>query len=85
MVPNAILIPQLAVMEEQSAKTVYIVDPGNKVALRTVVLGERYEDMFVVKDGVRPGERVITEGLQKVKPGMVVAPRKVGPALSPLS
>jgi membrane fusion protein, multidrug efflux system len=71
---NAILIPQLAVMEEQSAKTVYVVEDGNKVAVRTVVLGERFENMTIVKEGVKPGERVITEGVQKVRPGMVVVP-----------
>jgi membrane fusion protein (multidrug efflux system) len=73
-VQNAILIPQMAVMEEQSAKTVYVVEGGNKVAVRTVVLGERYENLAIVKEGVRPGERVITEGMQKVRPGMVVTP-----------
>lgn len=71
---NAVLIPQLAVMEQQSAKTVYVVEDGNKVAVRTVVLGERYENLAIVKEGVKPGERVIIEGLQKVRPGMTVAP-----------
>jgi membrane fusion protein, multidrug efflux system len=71
---NAILIPQLAVMEEQSARTVYVVDSSNKVAVRTVVLGDRVDDLFVVKQGVKPGERVITEGLQRVRPGMAVTP-----------
>jgi membrane fusion protein, multidrug efflux system len=71
---DAILIPQMAVMEEQSARTVFVVDAGNKVALRTVVLGERVENLVIVKEGVNPGERVITEGMQKVRPGMVVAP-----------
>ncbi len=71
---NAILVPQLAVMEQQSAKTVYVVDSGNKVDVRTVVLGERVGNLAIVKEGVKPGERVITEGMQKVRPGMVVTP-----------
>jgi membrane fusion protein, multidrug efflux system len=71
---NAILIPQQAVMEEQSAKTVYVVGADNKVAVRTVVLGERVENLFVVREGVKAGERVITDGMQKVRPGMVVVP-----------
>ncbi len=71
---NAILIPQLAVMEEQSARTVYVVESDNKVALRTVALGDRYENLVIVTEGVKPGERVITEGTQKVRAGMVVAP-----------
>jgi len=73
-VQNAVLIPQQAVMEEQSSRTVYVVGADNKVALRTVVLGERYENLVIVKEGVKPGERVIVEGLQKVRSGMVVSP-----------
>jgi membrane fusion protein, multidrug efflux system len=71
---DAVLIPQQAVMEEQGTRTVYIVDSGNKVAVRTVILGERYENLVIVKEGVKPGERVIVEGLQKVRPGMIVTP-----------
>ncbi len=75
-VENAMLVPQIAVMEQQSAKTVYVVEDGNKVAVRTLVLGERAENMVIVKEGVKPGERVITEGMQKVRPGMVVTTEK---------
>jgi RND family efflux transporter MFP subunit len=71
---SATLIPQQAVMEEQSAKTVYVVDAGNKVGVRTVSLGDRVENLVIVRQGVKPGERVITDGMQKVRPGMVVAP-----------
>ena len=74
MVENAILIPQLAVMEEQSARTAYVVESDNKVALRTLVLGDRYENLVIVTEGLKPGERVITEGMQKVRAGMVVTP-----------
>jgi membrane fusion protein, multidrug efflux system len=73
-VKDAVLIPQQAVMEEQSSRTVYVVDAGNKVVLRTVVLGERIEDQVIVKEGVKPGERVIIDGLQKVRPGVIVTP-----------
>jgi membrane fusion protein (multidrug efflux system) len=74
MVENAILIPQVAVMEEQSARTAYVVEGDNKVALRTLVLGDRYENLVIVTEGLKPGERVITEGMQKVRAGMVVTP-----------
>jgi membrane fusion protein (multidrug efflux system) len=77
---NAILIPQVAIMEQQSAKTVFVVDRENKVALRTVTLGDRYENLIIVKEGVNPGERVIAEGLQRVRPGMLVAPTENPPA-----
>jgi membrane fusion protein, multidrug efflux system len=73
-VKDAVLIPQQAVMEEQSSRTVYVVDAENKVVLRTVVLGERIENQVIVKDGVKPGERVIIDGLQKVRPGVIVTP-----------
>ena len=73
-VKDAVLIPQQAVMEEQSSRTVYVVDADNKVVLRTVVLGERIENQVIVKEGVKPGERVIIDGLQKVRPGVIVTP-----------
>ncbi|MBF0524095.1 MAG: efflux RND transporter periplasmic adaptor subunit [Deltaproteobacteria bacterium] len=71
---DALLIPQRAVSEQQNAKIVYVVTADNKVALRTVVLGDRYENMFIVKEGVKAGERVIVEGLLKARPGAVVKP-----------
>ena len=74
IVKDAVLIPQQAVMEEQSSRTVYVVDAANKVVLRTVILGERIENQVIVRDGVKPGERVIIDGLQKVRPGVIVTP-----------
>jgi membrane fusion protein (multidrug efflux system) len=49
-------------------------DPGEKVALRSIKVGDRVESFFVVLDGLKAGERVIVEGIQKVQPGMVVKP-----------
>ncbi len=72
--PDAVLVPQLAVQEQQGAKTVLVVEAGDKVALRPVTLDERFQDLYIVKSGVKPGERVIVEGLQKVRPGMQVKP-----------
>jgi membrane fusion protein, multidrug efflux system len=77
---NAILIPQVAIMEQQSAKTVFVVDNESKVALRTVTLGDRFEDLIIVKEGIKPGERVISEGLQRVRPGVLVTPTENPPA-----
>ena len=51
-----------------------MVTPENRVALRTVVLGEAFQNMVIVKRGLEKGERVIVEGLLKVRPGMTVAP-----------
>jgi len=71
---NALLVPQKAVTEMQSAKVVYVVGPDNKVALRTVTLGPRVGSDYIVTEGVKGGERIIVEGLQKVRPGDTVNP-----------
>lgn len=71
---DAILVPQVAVQELQSAKFVMVVGSDNKVSQRTVKVGDRVEDSYVVTEGLKAGERVVTEGLQKIRPGMVVTP-----------
>jgi len=71
---NALLVPQKAVTELQSAKIVYVVGDGNKIALRSVVLGDRVGRDYIVTEGVKAGERVVAEGVQKVRPGMIVIP-----------
>lgn len=72
--PDAILVPQQAVQEIQGQKSVLVVGAEDKVALRTVTLGERIGDLTIVARGLEPGERVIVEGIQKVRPGMQVKP-----------
>src|SRR5262245_34161990 len=71
-VPDAILVPQVAVQELQGAKTVLVVGDGGKVALRTLTIREPFEKFSIVSDGVKPGDRVIVEGIQKARPGMQV-------------
>lgn len=71
---NALLVPQKAVSEVQGTNVVYVVGGDNKVALRTVVLGDRVGQDYIVTQGVKPGERIVTEGIQKVRPGMTVNP-----------
>ncbi len=70
---DAILIPDKCVQDMQGNKTVYVVSPEKKVELRNVSLGSKLKDQFVVLSGLAAGEQVISEGLQKVKPGMKVA------------
>jgi membrane fusion protein (multidrug efflux system) len=89
-VPDAILVPQVAVQELQGAKTVLVVGEGDKVALRTVTLREPYQQFYIVAAGLKPGERVIVEGIQKARPGIQVKAEvkpatdgKTGPAPPP--
>src|SRR5579871_2316284 len=69
---NALLIPQAAVNEQQGSYLVDVVGSDGKVAVRPVQVGERTGMMWVIQDGLKPGERVIVEGQQNLKPGMPV-------------
>jgi membrane fusion protein, multidrug efflux system len=71
---NALLVPQKAVTELQSAQVVYVVGPDNKVELRSVVVGQRVGQDYIITEGLKSGERIIAEGLQKVRPGDTVNP-----------
>ncbi len=71
---NAVLVPQSAVGSTQIGRTLMIVGEGNKVEQRLVKLGDSDGDMIVVTDGLKPGDRVITGQLQKIKTGIVVQP-----------
>ena len=73
-IENALLIPQRAVVELQGAKTVMVVDADNTVSVRTIVVADRFENYFVVANGLQAGERIIVEGQQKAKPGKTVTP-----------
>jgi membrane fusion protein (multidrug efflux system) len=72
---DAVLVPQRAVTELQGSYQVAVVGGDNKVEIRPVHLGERSGALWVVEDGLRPGERVIVEGVQKVRNGAAVNPR----------
>lgn len=71
---NAILVPQRAIQELQGAKTVLVVDAENRAALRTISVGDKSDKYLVVLQGLTAGERVIVEGIQKVRPGSEVNP-----------
>jgi membrane fusion protein (multidrug efflux system) len=75
MKKGAMVIPQEAVNDLQGSYQVAVVDSANKVAVHTVTAGERVGTMWIITDGLRPGERVIVEGLQKVKDGTVAVPK----------
>jgi membrane fusion protein (multidrug efflux system) len=73
--PGALLVPQQAVSDLQGTHRVAVVDGNNKVSIRAVNLGETIGTQWIIRDGVKPGERVIVEGLQKVRQGMQVNPK----------
>jgi membrane fusion protein (multidrug efflux system) len=73
--PDALLIPQAALMQTQAGDQVLVVGQDDKVESRTVEVGPAYQGQWVIRSGLQKGERVIVEGLQKAKPGTVVAPR----------
>jgi RND family efflux transporter MFP subunit len=74
---GAVLVPQLAVQERQGLYSVMVVKPDATVEQRTVKTGERVGNLWIVDSGVRPGEKVIVEGLQKVQPGAKVVAKVV--------
>jgi multidrug efflux system membrane fusion protein len=71
---GALLIPQSAVVSTQIGRSVMVVAAGNRVAARTVTLGDTYGENVVVLTGLKGGDRVITGQLQKLRPGMPVKP-----------
>ena len=71
---NAVMVPAIALQEQQGTKTALVVEAGDKVVLRPVTVDERIGDFYVIKTGLKPGEKVIVEGMQKVRSGMQVKP-----------
>jgi membrane fusion protein (multidrug efflux system) len=74
---GAICVPQKAVQELQGVRQVIVVGADRKAEIRTVKMGPRDGDHWVVTDGLKAGETVVVEGLQSVKPGAEVAPKPV--------
>jgi len=72
--PEALLVPQKAVTELQGLKTVFVVGADNKVAVRQITATQRLGADWVLDGGLKPGELVIVDGLQKVAPGAAVKP-----------
>jgi membrane fusion protein (multidrug efflux system) len=69
---GALLVPQKAVSEQQGSYQLAVVGPDNKVSIRAVKVGDRAGPMWIVESEVKPGERVVVEGLQKVQNGATV-------------
>jgi membrane fusion protein (multidrug efflux system) len=76
---GALLIPQRAVGDVQGKYLVAVVGSDNKVDIRMVKVGERIGSDWIISEGLKPGESVIAEGIQKVRPAMVVNPQPFDP------
>jgi membrane fusion protein (multidrug efflux system) len=72
---HALLVPQRALSELQGSYLVAVIGNDNKVVLRSVQAGEKVGSMWVVEGGLKPGERVVAEGVQKLREGMQVNPK----------
>jgi multidrug efflux system membrane fusion protein len=73
----ALLIDERAVGTDQSKKFVWVVGTGNQIAYREVQLGPVVDGLRVVRDGLKPGESIVVNGMQRVRPGMSVAPTEI--------
>lgn len=74
---GALLVPQSAVAQAQGSYQVAVVGSDHKVSMRTVKPGETVGTLWVIDDGLKPGEQVVVEGLQQLKEGIVVSPKSV--------
>jgi membrane fusion protein, multidrug efflux system len=76
---GALLIPQRAVLELQGRNFVWVIDDENKVSQRKVTVGPRFGSDWVIEEGLKSGERIVVEGLQKVREGATVQPATAPP------
>jgi membrane fusion protein (multidrug efflux system) len=72
---RALLVPQRAVSELQGGYQVAVLDTGNKVTIQPVTVGPQVDRRWVIASGLRPGDRVVAEGVQKVRTGVRVNPK----------
>jgi len=77
VIKDAILVPQRAVTELQATWSVAAVSKDNKVEMRPVKIGIRFGNLWQIESGLKPGDRIIVEGLQKVRNGVTVNPTPV--------
>jgi membrane fusion protein (multidrug efflux system) len=75
---GSLLVPQRAVIELQGSYQVAVVTAENKIHIQPVRVGERSGTLWIIQEGLRPGQRVVVEGIQKVKEGATVTPKLVG-------
>ena len=72
---GALLVPQRAVTELQGGYQIAVIGPDNKASIRSAKVGERFGQNWIIEQGIKPGERVVVEGTQKVRDGALVVPK----------
>ncbi len=74
-IEDAVFVPAGVLMQQQGGQFVYVVDKDNKVVPRTVEQGQNYNQMCLIEKGLKPGETVAVDNLQRLRPGMTVVPK----------
>ena len=72
---RGLLIPDQAIVTDQSQQVVYVVDGGNKVVQRAIQAGPLLNGLRVIRSGIGAGDRVVIEGVQRAKPGLKITPK----------
>ena len=78
---HMIVVPAQALQLDQSGTFVLVVDAENKVQVRRVEIGAPRGTNLVIRKGLKEGERIVTEGIQRIRPGQVVNPTEAGPGI----
>jgi len=82
---SALMINDRAISTDQNRKYVFVVDKDNKAEYRPVVLGPAIDGLRVVREGLKPGEKIVVNGLQRVRPGAPITPTVVAMDVDPLA
>ena len=82
---GALLVPQRAVSELQGAYQVDVVDADNTAHIQPVTVGERSGSLWIIDEGLKPGQSVVVEGLQRIRDGMAVNTTNFAPVSMPLA
>ena len=75
---EALLVPDVAIGSEQARKYVLVVDAENVARVKYVTLGDVLDGLRVVQSGLAPDDRVVTNGIARIRPGQKVAPQEEG-------
>lgn len=78
-IEGAIMVPQKAVFEIQDKNFVFVVDEHNQVRMRNFIPLTRFAHYYIVESGLKPGDRIVYEGIQEVRDGMQIVPKPIGP------